>query len=554
MSAETQSHEQPTPTQRKIGKYYVYHTLGEGGFSKVKLGVHETTRQKVALKLLKKRALTSDPASLRQVHREIAAMQRLSHDNVIRMLEVDPEASYTQRDGSSYDIILVVLELATGGELFDYLSLTGPFDEKIARTYCKQLLSALDHCHQQGIAHRDLKPENVLLDGNFNLKIADFGMSQIIQPHTSMQTVCGTPAYMAPELASGHGYSGPANDVWASGIILFIMVSGFPPFAKADVRLDWWFNKLATEKFSLFWQAHSRNVKYSDDFKEFCSRMLTVDPAKRGTVSELLGHAWLRGPTLSPDELRAELVRRKTLVDEHKNRTAMEAKVAAAGEAVRETEPTASSSLTAETVRGSGGATDDEESFAMGDELPELVPTFRYQSPALDVDAALEAEQEAQDFAESKVPAPLAAAAQGESKDGSSSDELVCYTRFPAKVAPAPALERAYRALQGFVDAQITLKREDYQIRAEVPTSDGQAVSFTVTVLQDPSQPGGAGSVVECRRMKGSSLSYNLIFLKLRTLLSDLIVAAAASSSPAPVAVMTSACSAAAVPMEDGPA
>jgi len=177
-------------SSRKIGPYLLGDTLGEGGFAKVRLGRHETTGERVALKILKPALVTANTRA--NVEKEIAAMRKLNHPNVISLKHVDWAADYVDQ-GKATKIILIVLELASGGELFDFLSFSGCFEEAIARTYFQQLIEGVGYCHGQGIAHRDLKPENVLLDHNFKLKIADFGFAKTFNKKSStMITECGT--------------------------------------------------------------------------------------------------------------------------------------------------------------------------------------------------------------------------------------------------------------------------------------------------------------------------------------------------------------------------
>ena len=241
---------------RKMGPWIVGETLGEGGFSKVRVGTHEVTGQKVALKLLKTDALKLSASVRKQVEAEVAVLSELKHSNVLRLVAVDWEAKYTKRNGTVVPVILVVLELITGGELFEFLSSTGCFEEATARSYFHQLVAGVAHCHSHGIVHRDLKPENLLLDGsNFALKLADFGFAARMEAATGglLYTNCGTPTYMAPEMfVRGRGYAPMPCDVWAMGVILFIMLAGFPPFQQPSAS-DWWFQKLVQGKYSLFW-------------------------------------------------------------------------------------------------------------------------------------------------------------------------------------------------------------------------------------------------------------------------------------------------------------
>ena len=148
-------------------------------------------------------------------------------ENIVKLYEVLASRSK----------IFIVLELVTGGELFDKIVAEGKLDEANARAYFRQLLKGLKYCHSQNVCHRDLKPENLLLDANGLLKISDFGLSAMYAGSdpdegraTLLHTTCGTPNYVAPEVLADKGYDGRAADVWSSGVILYVLMAGFLPF------------------------------------------------------------------------------------------------------------------------------------------------------------------------------------------------------------------------------------------------------------------------------------------------------------------------------------
>ena len=182
-------------------------TLGRGGFSKVKLGLDHSTSPpvRVALKLLRLSALSlASSTAIDSVHREIHALRVIQHQHVLGIRDVHYSVSYPKKDGTSYPVVLIVLDLALGGELFDLIFHTGAFSEVLARTYFHQLIDAIGYCHAQGICHRDLKPENLLLDARYALKVADFGLSHPTVDerggHQLLHTTCGTLSYCAPEV------------------------------------------------------------------------------------------------------------------------------------------------------------------------------------------------------------------------------------------------------------------------------------------------------------------------------------------------------------------
>ena len=152
------------------------------------------------------------------------------------------------------------MELVEGGELFDYVAIQH-FKPEICRFYFNQMIQALYHSHSSGVAHRDLKPENILLDRNFNVKIADFGFAAPIYGRDGsgfLTTNLGTPGYMAPEIHNGHAYQGEVVDLFAIGVILFILYSGHPPFCIAGTN-DPYFKLLANNRADIFWREHSKS-------------------------------------------------------------------------------------------------------------------------------------------------------------------------------------------------------------------------------------------------------------------------------------------------------
>lgn len=162
----------------------------------------------------------------------------------------------------------IALELATGGELFDFISNSGRFEEPVARYYFKQLLEGLYYCHNQSICHRDLKPENLLLDGEYNLKIADFGFAAPTMGRDGsgyLETKLGTLNYMAPEIHLKQPYQGKSVDIFAAGCILFIMVAQHPPFTTATPQ-DPFYRCLAANRADIFWRTHCKNKNEGDNF------------------------------------------------------------------------------------------------------------------------------------------------------------------------------------------------------------------------------------------------------------------------------------------------
>eukprot|EP00906_Rhabdomonas_costata_P008666 RCo012310 len=262
---------------KRIGKYELGKTLGKGTFSKVKYAVNVETNQAYAIKIIDKAQLAKEHME-DQLKREIAIMKHLKHDNIVRMIEVLQTAKH----------IYIVLDLITGGELFDRIVAAKRFDEAVGRKYFQQLITAIYYCHLQGIAHRDLKPENLLLDANDRLKVSDFGLSNLQRSGTDsnlLSTVCGTPNYVAPEVLKEKGYNGFAADVWSCGVILFVMLAGYLPFD--DPNMNALFLKIERGEY--------RMAKYfSPEVKDLISKMLVLDPAKRITLDDIIATPWFR--------------------------------------------------------------------------------------------------------------------------------------------------------------------------------------------------------------------------------------------------------------------
>lgn len=296
----------------QLGKYTLVRTLGSGANSKVKLGLDKSTGRYFAVKILKKGNPNLDAKFLELVMTEVHTMSQLSHPNIVNLIEYSKDGVVEKSNGEKEHVIFIVLELATGGELFDYVATTGRFNEPIARFYFRQLIEGLDYVHQKGVTHRDLKPENVLFDQVFNLKIADFGFAAPIAGRDgsgSLKTKLGTESYMAPEIHARKPYNGASVDLFACGIILFIMFTQHPPFTKAEPS-DPFYRLLCANRADLFWKAHSKNKPngldfFSEDFRNLITSMLQYDPAHRLSMAEVKAHPWyVNGPVVTLEEIQ----------------------------------------------------------------------------------------------------------------------------------------------------------------------------------------------------------------------------------------------------------
>nr|POE56238.1 carbon catabolite-derepressing protein kinase [Quercus suber] len=255
----------------RLGQYNIVKTLGEGSFGKVKLAIHQSSKQKVALKIIARRKLiTRDMAG--RIEREIQYLQLLRHPHIIKLFTVITTPGE----------IIMVLEYA-GGELFDYIVQNGKMTEVKARKFFQQIVCAVEYCHRHKIVHRDLKPENLLLDEQLNVKIADFGLSNIMTDGNFLKTSCGSPNYAAPEVISGKLYAGPEVDVWSCGVILYVLLVGRLPFD--DEYIPALFKKIASGTFYVPNYLSSGAVR-------LIKKMLQVNPVNRITVPEIRQDPW----------------------------------------------------------------------------------------------------------------------------------------------------------------------------------------------------------------------------------------------------------------------
>jgi len=252
-------------------------TLGTGGFSVVKEATNKETNSNFAIKIIQKDSANPDDIAL--LYSEIDIMQKLRHPNIISLHEVFED------DKTLY----LVLELVTGGELFDQIIGKGTFTETEAAPVVKQILEAVNYMHSNGIAHRDLKPENLLCSGPNNsiIKVTDFGLSKDFG-RASMKTSCGTPDYVAPEVLKGAKYDNSV-DLWSIGVITYILICGFPPFYGQDEQTV--FSKILKCEYSF--PAPDWTSK-SEDVKDFIASILVLDVHARPSAVEALECPWIK--------------------------------------------------------------------------------------------------------------------------------------------------------------------------------------------------------------------------------------------------------------------
>ncbi|KAM6929012.1 NUAK family SNF1-like kinase 1 [Lycodopsis pacificus] len=253
-------------------RYEVMETLGRGTYGKVKKAVERASLRTVAIKSIRKEHITDDLDRI-HIQREIEITASLRHSNIIRFHEVF----------ESRDKIVIVMEFASRGELYDYIQERRRLPESEARSIFRQITSAVHYCHKNGVVHRDLKLENILLDQDFNVKLADFGLSNHFQRGALLQTYCGSPLYAAPEIVKGLPYQGPEVDCWALGVLLYALVYSSMPFDGAS-------HASLTEQIS---QGRYRRPHPPSDACALIDWLLAVRVDERATIEDVANHWWV---------------------------------------------------------------------------------------------------------------------------------------------------------------------------------------------------------------------------------------------------------------------
>lgn len=256
----------------QVGSYCMHRTLGMGTFGKVKVADHLATGLQVAIKMVN-RAKVARERMEEKVRREIDILRLCRHAHIIRLYEVIDTPSDT----------FMVLEYASNGDLFDYIMKQGRLEEEEARHWFGQLVAGVQYIHCAGIVHRDLKPENLLLDGAWRIKLADFGLANVLRDGELLRTSCGSPNYAAPEVIAGRLYAGPEVDAWSIGVILYAFLCGRLPFEDESMRSL--FKRIRNGIYSI--PNHVTPVA-----RDLVSRMLVVDPIARLTLGEIRNHPW----------------------------------------------------------------------------------------------------------------------------------------------------------------------------------------------------------------------------------------------------------------------
>ncbi|EYB99318.1 hypothetical protein Y032_0123g1141 [Ancylostoma ceylanicum] len=260
---------------KRIGFYRLGKELGAGNFSKVKLGIHVLTKEKVAIKIMDRTKM--DTKAQRLLEREIKSMEQMHHPNIIRLFECVETLTRTH----------LVLEYAGGGELYAYVHEKGKLTDADAKPLFAQVVAAVSHMHKKNLVHRDIKAENIMFAAPGVVKLVDFGFSCMV-PSASEQltTFCGSPPYAAPELFRDQSYNGAKVDIWALGVLLHFMLVGVTPFRGESVP------ELKT---AILHGSFTLPMYLEHSSRMLIEGMLSMEPYKRPKIDDIKKSIWLRG-------------------------------------------------------------------------------------------------------------------------------------------------------------------------------------------------------------------------------------------------------------------
>ncbi|ODV94350.1 hypothetical protein PACTADRAFT_4293 [Pachysolen tannophilus NRRL Y-2460] len=269
----------------KIKNVLYERTIGQGSFALVKVAyVISKPYQRFAVKLINVKASKRSGLTQQQIGQEVLLHKNCcAHPNIIKVMDF----------GSDSNWLYIAMELAVGGDLFDKIEPDYGVDEEIAHFYFKQLISSVEFIHSKGVAHRDIKPENILLDKNGNLKLTDFGLAAVYQKKDGTKrncmTPCGSPPYMAPEVAQLKGYNPAIADIWSCGIVLYVLLTGQTPWEEPTLQDPDFKNFLQNDGkiFDPPWN------KFEPSILSLLRSILKPEPLKRIALENIRKHLWV---------------------------------------------------------------------------------------------------------------------------------------------------------------------------------------------------------------------------------------------------------------------
>ena len=299
-SQQQQQQQQQQQFHRKaIGDWEFTKTIGAGSMGKVKLAKHRVTQEICAIKVVTRAAKvwqrqhmndppTSDPHLLTQrkkeYEKEVARDKRTIREAALGKILYHPFICRLYEMYSMSNHYYMLFEYVSGGQMLDYIVAHGSLKESQARKFCRGIGSALEYCHSNNIVHRDLKIENIMINNAGEIKIIDFGLSNLYTHDHLLKTYCGSLYFAAPELLSAHPYRGPEVDIWSFGVVLFVLVCGRVPFDDKSVS-------------NLHEKIKKGHIDYPEHLSPDCislmKRMLVVDVTKRASIQDVLNHRWI---------------------------------------------------------------------------------------------------------------------------------------------------------------------------------------------------------------------------------------------------------------------
>eukprot|EP01129_Flabellula_baltica_P015314 TRINITY_DN767_c0_g1_i4.p1 TRINITY_DN767_c0_g1~~TRINITY_DN767_c0_g1_i4.p1 ORF type:complete len:334 (+),score=38.79 TRINITY_DN767_c0_g1_i4:103-1104(+) len=258
----------------QIGDYILLKRLGSGSTGHVYLGRDILNEEQYAIKFIE----TGDREVKKYLKREIKILKMLDHPHIVRLKDTFPFKHFNM-DG-------LVLEYVDNGDLHDFIVHHGALSERETRRIMRQIISAVEYCHSLLIVHRDLKPENVLIDKNWNVKISDFGMSNIMVPGRRLDTFCGSLEYASPEILNGNPYIGPTVDVWSIGIMFYCMTHGGYPWKADDGTPE-----------AMLYEILNTPIVFDEHISDSCGEltlaMLEYEEKRRISIANIRCHEWM---------------------------------------------------------------------------------------------------------------------------------------------------------------------------------------------------------------------------------------------------------------------
>ena len=271
-------------------RYVLISKIGQGATAKMYIGydLNDKNRTLYAFKIVN----PSKPQNLIYYQKEAMTLNALDHPNIVKYYESGSETMIKSNGKSKY-VFYIKIEYFKNGQLFDYIYYSKQgLGENLAKVAMHYIINALEHMHSRNIVHRDIKTENIMLDDCFNIKLVDFGFSEIRNKNSDgfLSTYCGTTSYASPELLAQKKYNGVSNDIFAIGVIMFVLVTGNLPFRSAtqnDPHYIYFFKG----DYDKYWQ--QREITVSEEFKQLFNSICAVNPTQRPSLFEIKKSQWM---------------------------------------------------------------------------------------------------------------------------------------------------------------------------------------------------------------------------------------------------------------------